>query len=173
MTVREPPGPGPASPADPAPPGPAPARPHQAPTTPAHTGPDPADPDRAPHPGGPVPLRIAWAIFGLTCVGLGLVGAVLPLIPTTPFLLLAAFAFARSSTRLHGWLLGHKRMGPLIRNWQRHGAIDRKTKWLSVSAMAAMPAVSGVMDLAPWLIGVQVLVLSLTAAFVLSRPSGP
>jgi len=126
-----------------------------------------------PHPRGPAPLRLAWAAFGLVCVGLGLVGAALPLIPTTPFLLLAAFAFARSSRRLHGWLLGHKRLGPLIRNWQRHGAIDRKTKWLSVSAMAAMPAVSGAMGVPAWIIGVQVLVLSLSAAFVLTRPSVP
>ncbi|MEM0986282.1 MAG: YbaN family protein [Pseudomonadota bacterium] len=118
-------------------------------------------------------LKVAWAGFGLLCVGLGVIGAVLPLIPTTPFLLLAAFAFARSSSRLHRWLLGHKRFGPLIRNWQRHGAIDRPTKMLSIAAMAAMPVVSFAMGMAGWIIAVQGAVLLASAAFVLSRPSGP
>ncbi|MEL6567224.1 MAG: YbaN family protein [Pseudomonadota bacterium] len=119
------------------------------------------------------PVRWLWIAFGLTCVGAGLVGVALPLVPTTPFLLLAAFAFARSSPRLHAWLLGHKRFGPLIRNWNEHGAISRKTKWVSVSVMAAMPVLSVVLGAPLWAIGVQILVLSASAGFILSRPSGP
>ncbi|MEM7765900.1 MAG: YbaN family protein [Pseudomonadota bacterium] len=141
---------------------------------PASAAASPAAPGVAPpHPKGPAPVRLAWGAFGLLCVGFGAIGAVLPLIPTTPFLLLAAFAFARSSTRLHNWLVGHKRLGPLIRNWQRHGAIDRKTKTLSLAAMAAMPVVSVYFGMATWIVAVQVFVLAASAAFVVTRPSVP
>ncbi|MEL6386842.1 MAG: YbaN family protein [Pseudomonadota bacterium] len=121
----------------------------------------------------PAPIRLAWASFGLLCVGLAVIGAVLPLLPTTPFLLLAAFAFARSSQRLHNWLLGHKRFGPLIENWQRHGAISRSTKVLSVSLMAVMPFVSVLVGAPLWTVLLQIIVLSVSGAFVLTRPSGP
>ncbi|MDG2479242.1 MAG: YbaN family protein, partial [Alphaproteobacteria bacterium] len=67
---------------------------------------------------------------------LAILGVALPLLPTTPFLLVAAFAFARSSDRWHRWLREHRVFGPLIADWQEHGAIDRRTKLLSVLAMA-------------------------------------
>src|SRR5690606_8396288 len=66
-----------------------------------------------------VTRRSLWLTFGLVCVGLALAGVVLPLLPATPFLLLAAFAFTRSSPRLHAWLLGHRHFGPLIEDWRR------------------------------------------------------
>ena len=64
--------------------------------------------------GGGVMIRIFWLLFGLLATGLAFAGALLPLLPTTPFLLLAAYAFARSSKRLHDWLLNHRQFGPLI-----------------------------------------------------------
>lgn len=124
-------------------------------------------------PRPPAPIRWLWIAFGLSCVGAGIIGVALPLVPTTPFLLLAAFAFARSSPRLHAWLMGHKRFGPLIRNWNEHGAISRRTKLISVGVMAAMPALSAALGAPVWTIAVQVLVLSVSAAFILTRPSGP
>ncbi|MEM9738449.1 MAG: YbaN family protein [Pseudomonadota bacterium] len=129
------------------------------------------DEPRVPLP--PAPIRWLWIVFGFLCVGLGLLGIALPLLPTTPFLLLATFAFARSSPRLHAWLIGHKRFGPLIRNWNEHGAISRRTKTVSVSVMAVMPALSAGLGAPLWTIGVQILVLSASAAFILSRPGGP
>ncbi|MEM1152381.1 MAG: YbaN family protein [Pseudomonadota bacterium] len=124
-------------------------------------------------PRAPAPIRWLWIAFGLFSVGAGLVGVVLPLVPTTPFLLLAAYAFARSSPRLHAWLMGHKRFGPMIRNWNEHGAINKPTKIVSVSVMAAMPPLSLVLGAPTWTVAAQVVVLSLSAAFILTRPSGP
>ncbi|MEL6754230.1 MAG: YbaN family protein [Pseudomonadota bacterium] len=121
----------------------------------------------------PAPVRWLWIAFGMASVGAAIIGIALPLVPTTPFLLLAAFAFARSSPRLHAWLLGHKRFGPLITNWNEHGAISRRTKLVSVSVMAAMPALSVALEAPLWTVGVQILVLSASAAFILTRPSGP
>ncbi len=122
----------------------------------------------------PNPLfRAAWLALGGVCVALAMAGALLPLLPTTPFLLLAAFAFARSSPRLHAWIMAHKRFGPLIRDWQEHGAISRRTKQVSVSVMAAMPALSLGLGAPPWTIAVQTAVLSGSAAFILTRPDAP
>ena len=74
------------------------------------------------------PKRALWLLLGLVAVGLGAVGVVLPLLPTTPFLLLAAFAFARSSERWHQWLVNHQIFGPLIEDWNRYGAISEARK---------------------------------------------
>ncbi len=118
-------------------------------------------------------LRALWALFGVLCLALGAMGAVLPLLPTTPFLLLAAFGFARSSRRLHAWLLGHRTFGPLIRNWHEHGSIDRRTKAVSVVVIVLTPVVSLMLGVAGWVLLVQVVVLAGAATFVLTRPDGP
>ena len=64
-------------------------------------------------------------------------GVVLPLLPATPFVLLSAYCFARSSPRLHGWLLAHKLFGPLIRNWEQHRAISPRAKLLATLQLTA------------------------------------
>jgi len=61
--------------------------------------------------------RAFWLGLGLVCVALGTIGIFLPLLPTTIFLIIAAYAFARSSERLHNWLLSNKIFGPLIKDW--------------------------------------------------------
>jgi len=73
-------------------------------------------------------VRAVWLALGLLCVGLGLVGAFLPLMPTTIFMILAAGCFARSSPRLEAWLLAHPRFGPVLRAWRAEGAIPRAGK---------------------------------------------
>ncbi len=115
--------------------------------------------------------RVLYGGLGLFALGLAILGAFLPLLPTTPFLLVAAFGFARSSDTLHRWLINHKRFGPMIRDWQEHGAISRRTKQVSVAAMAATPVLSTALGAPPLIIAIQVPVLIGSAAFVLSRPS--
>ena len=68
--------------------------------------------------------RAIWAAFGLLSTGAGIAGIVLPLVPTTPFILLAAFCFARSSPRLEHWILNHRTFGPMIVHWRRHRRIE-------------------------------------------------
>ena len=118
-------------------------------------------------------FRLVWLGFGIVCVGLAFAGGALPLLRTTPFLLLAVFAFARSSRRMHDWLVTHRQFGPLIRNWREHGSIDRRTKTVSVAAMIAALVLSWSLDVRPPVIMVQALVLAASATFILTRPDGP
>ncbi|WP_395344480.1 YbaN family protein [Ningiella sp. W23] len=82
--------------------------------------------------------RIILFVCGWLFVILGIVGVLLPLVPTTPFLLLAAFCFSRSSERFHNMLLNHRIFGPSIRDWNDHGVIKLHIKWLSSVLMITM-----------------------------------
>ena len=70
--------------------------------------------------------------IGWLCVGLAFVGVFVPGIPTTIFLIIALWAFARSSKKFHKWLLNHKRFGPILHNWQTHRVVPHKAKILMV-----------------------------------------
>lgn len=119
------------------------------------------------------PRRAAWFALGAAALCLGAVGVVAPLLPTTPFVLLAALAFARSSDRWHAWLVGHGIFGPMIENWRAHGAISRPAKAVGLLAMAAVLGVSVAMGVPPLVLAVQMMVLAAAAAFILSRPIPP
>lgn len=88
------------------------------------------------------PRRAAWFAFGAAALGIGALGVVTPLLPTTPFVLLAAFAFARSSDNWHNWSMNHRSFGPMIRDWRAQGAISRRAKAASVLAMSAVLGLS-------------------------------
>jgi hypothetical protein len=82
-------------------------------------------------------VRALYLVLGLGFVGIGMIGVFLPLIPTTGPLLLAAFFFARSSDRLHAWLVGHPRFGRFISDFQSGRGIPVRTKVVAVAAMTA------------------------------------
>jgi len=117
--------------------------------------------------------RIALIIVGISSLALGGLGVVLPLLPTTPFILVAAFAFAKSSDRLHRWLLDHDVFGPLITNWRYHGAISRNAKIASILSMIAIVVISFLLTVPTHAIAIQALALGAAAAFILSRPLPP
>ena len=74
--------------------------------------------------------------LGWLCVGLGFVGVFVPGIPTTIFLIIALWAFTKSSEKLRHWLLNHKRFGPILHNWQEHKVVPRRAKILMVVLMS-------------------------------------
>lgn len=113
--------------------------------------------------GHPLTRGLLTAI-GLLCVVLGVIGIVLPLLPTTPFLLLAAACFARSSPRFHAWLLGHRWFGPPIRDWQQQRAIRPRIKWRVTVLVLATFSVSLLLIQQLWVKG---LLLGLMAALLL------
>ena len=80
--------------------------------------------------------RIILISLGWLCVGLGFVGVFVPGIPTTIFLIIALWAFTKSSEKLRHWLLNHKRFGPILSNWQEHKVVPRRAKILMVVLMS-------------------------------------
>ena len=101
-------------------------------------------------------LLVRWLLIaaGSACVVLGVIGIFLPLLPTTPLMLLAAACFARSSRRFHDWLLANRTFGPLILEWEKHRSIPRRTKLTAIALMSATLAVSIVFFVEPrWLQG--------------------
>ncbi len=117
--------------------------------------------------------RMGWRIAGTISLALGLLGIALPLLPTTPFLLLAAFCFSRGSRKLHNWLMNHPRLGPPIHEWRDHGAISRKAKVLAMIALLLAFLGAWAFGAPLWALITQVAVLSAVAVFILSRPEPP
>lgn len=116
--------------------------------------------------------RRLWLLLGLATTAMGIAGTVLPLVPTTPFLLVASFAFARSSPRLHGWLTEHPRMGPFLENWRLHGQIERRVKAAAMVAIVAAFVITWLLGFGPTVLVAQAVVLTAVSTFILTRPSG-
>lgn len=85
-----------------------------------------------------------WLLWlaGSVSLALGLIGVVLPGLPTTPFVLLAAACYAKASPRLHGRLLNHRFMGPMVRDWEQHRSLTRRTKTVAQVSMVVMVGLS-------------------------------
>lgn len=115
-------------------------------------------------------MKALWLSLGLLSVGIGAVAIFLPLLPTTPFLLFASFAFARSSERFHTWIMEHPRLGPPIHNWHNERAVQRGTKWAASGSIALAFAFSVAIGLDTWILAAQAITLSCVVAYIWSRP---
>ena len=122
---------------------------------------------------GTLTSRLIWLTVGLAALAAAAIGVLLPLIPTTPFVILAAFAFMKSSRRLHDWLITHRIFGPVILDWRKHGAISRSAKIIAIASMAAVFVISLMMQLPGYVLAPQAFVLGVCAWFVGSRPLPP
>jgi uncharacterized membrane protein YbaN (DUF454 family) len=80
-------------------------------------------------------MKILLTIFGLISLGLAILGIFLPVLPTTPLLLLASALFLRSSDRLYNWLMSHPRLGPYITNFMKHRSIPLRIKVIAISTL--------------------------------------
>ena len=118
-------------------------------------------------------MRVVWAVCGVFCLCFGAVGVLLPLLPTVPFMLLAAVCFARSSPQLHAWLIHHPVFGPPVVDWQRHGAIGRPAKRLATLSIVCVLGLSVAMGVRWTLLAVQAAVLAGVLIFIWSRPETP
>lgn len=109
-------------------------------------------------------------ILGWLAVILATLGIVLPLLPTTPFLLLAAWCFARSSPRFHNWLLYRSWFGSYIRTWQEHCALPPGVKWKAIMVTVATFALSLWLVKIWWVRGLLLIILTVLLTFMLRMP---
>ncbi|WP_172327756.1 YbaN family protein [Mangrovicoccus sp. HB161399] len=116
-------------------------------------------------------MRAIWFTAGMICTGLGMLGVPLPLLPTVPFLLVATFCFARSSPRLHNWLITHPTYGRSIRDWNERGAISLKAKRLATITVAASLGISILLSIPLRALAIQAVTLCLVMIFIWTRPS--
>jgi uncharacterized protein len=119
-------------------------------------------------------FRLLYLAFGWFCVGLGIIGIIFPFLPTTPFLLLAVWAFGRSSPELAAKLRNHPQVGRYIRDWQDHGVIPSQAKLVAILMMSVMATYFVVWSGLPlWAVAATVSILVGVGLFILSRPSEP
>lgn len=114
-------------------------------------------------------MKYLYIILGSISLGLGIVGAFLPVLPTTPFLLLTAALYMKGSPRLYGWLIGHKYLGPYIRNFRENKAIPLHGKIASVSMLWITILLSAFLAVnAWWLRAVLIVIAAATTWHILS-----
>jgi hypothetical protein len=117
-------------------------------------------------------VRVLLVALGSAFVVLGLVGLFTPVLPTTPFLLLAAACYARASRRFYNWLLNNRSFGPTILEWQQHRSIAYRTKLVAIAMMATTLTISIVFFVAnPWLQGALALFGLSLAIYMYRIPS--
>ena len=118
--------------------------------------------------------KILYLILGHIFLLFGIAGAFLPLLPTTPFLLLAAWMYSKSSDKLHNWLLNHKYLGPSLRDWHNSGVIGIKAKIIAtVMILLVMGWRFPLLNVELWIKLFATLILTGVLVFIWTRPSRP
>lgn len=117
-------------------------------------------------------IRLIYLLIGLVAAGLGIVGAFLPVMPTVPFLIVALWAFSKSSQRFHDWLYHHRIYGPVLRDWDQYRVVPLWGKIWACVAMAGGLTITAIFFKPPvWvIIGTGAIMLAV-AAYLLSKPS--
>ncbi len=119
-------------------------------------------------------MRIVYFSLGWLFFFIGAVGVILPVLPTTPFMLLALWAFSRSSERFHNWLYHHKFFGPPIQKWCKYRVIPLQAKIIALSVMLSSMVYLLIFASHHYIYKVSASVLILYGAFfILTKPSRP
>lgn len=116
---------------------------------------------------------VLWRLLALASLALAVVGLFLPVLPTVPFVLLAAWAASRGWPALDAWLVSHAHFGPAIRQWRAHGAVPRRAKWIATLAMSGSALVLLFLPVSGWLRGGVYAVLVVVGIWLWRRPEPP
>ncbi len=115
--------------------------------------------------------RYSLIFLGWSCVGIAFIGIFTPGIPTTPLLLVALWAFARSSKKFHSWLINHKRFGPILKNWEQHKVVPKKAKIVMVIFQGFAVIMFYMATNSILFTTILLIILILVARYVISLPS--
>ena len=116
------------------------------------------------------PLRWPFAVLAYLFLGVALVGVVVPGLPTFPFLLLAGWAAARGSRRLHDWLYRHPRFGPELARWRDRRAITRRSKVLALALLALSFGIMAWRGVSPWVLVPVAALFTTVGTWLATRP---
>lgn len=120
------------------------------------------------------PIQLLFLSVGWVAFGLGLVGLFLPLLPTTPFLLLAAFCFSKGSPRIHRWLYGLPQVGPILVDWETNGVVRLRSKLIATCLLLPSAVYVCTRPHIPWFGKVSMGILATgVLLFLWTRPSKP
>lgn len=115
-----------------------------------------------------------FMVAGFLSLALGVIGIILPIMPTAPFVILAAYCFSKGSERWHKWLIHHPKMGPPIRDWEDHGVIRKKAKIMATVFVTIGWSISGTFSPIPvWAKLTITSIIVCVMIFIWSRPSEP
>lgn len=114
--------------------------------------------------------RSLYLLLAYVSLGLGVIGIFVPGLPTTPFVLLAAWAAARASTRLHQWLQSHRVFGPMVRDWERERAVSRRAKRTATLTMALCAALFFLTAPKWWMAAIGTACMAAVAVWLWNRP---
>ncbi len=121
----------------------------------------------------PAAARYLLLIFAGLCVALGVIGIFVPGLPTTVFILMAAWAAARSSPRFHEWLESNPTFGPMLQNWRKHGAVSRRSKITATVMMAACAVILFLTTSRMWLAEAVTGFMAIVLMWLWFRPEPP
>ncbi|MFT5691390.1 MAG: uncharacterized membrane protein YbaN (DUF454 family) [Oceanicoccus sp.] len=116
-------------------------------------------------------IKLLYLALGITCTALGFIGAFLPVLPTTPFLLVALWAFSKSSPRLQHWLYNHPRYGKTLQNWFEYGIISTKIKTVAITAITFSIPTAYLITRSALVLFIHIPIVILTITYIYSRPS--
>ena len=117
------------------------------------------------------PRRLPYIVLAYVCVGLGAAGVVLPLLPTTPFIILAAWAAARGSPRLDRWLHEHPRFGPTLCAWRDEGAVPTRAKIVACVLMFSSWVIMLAMTSSAWVPAITGVIFLCVGTYLCTRPA--
>jgi len=134
----------------------------------------PTDPElNSPTPSPrPLPLAARWLLlaFAAMCLVMAVIGVIVPGMPTTVFILMAAWAAARSSPRLHAWLMNHRLFGPMLHNWHNGRTVSRRAKWSAAAGMAFCAMVILLTAHRAWVAGAGIGCMAVVLTWLWRRP---
>ena len=133
----------------------------------------PLAPDPPDRPMLPAPVRWLLLALAVVCLALGIVGIFLPVLPTVPFVLLAAWAASLSSPRLSRWLDNHPLLGQPLHEWRRHGVVRRRAKWAATIMMSTSAIVMALFVRPLWMALVAMTIMASVGAWLWLRPEQP
>ena len=116
-------------------------------------------------------VRWFWWLLAYVSLGLGIIGIVVPGLPTVPFILLSAFAAARGSEKLRTWLASHQTFGPMIRDWESNGSVSRRAKWAATITMVLSGALMWLVSPKWWMAAVGCGVMLVVGTWLWMRPA--